>query len=93
MKPETTQTFHPNSLPCFDFINEDGEKQKVTAIIAPIRITKSGNGWEISWACSRALSCKNQTCRYSKTSKNNTVEGLNYGTANKRESFSNQNNI
>jgi hypothetical protein len=66
--------FAPRSLPCFDFIDEEGSRLKVTAIIAPIRIARSGEGWEISWACSRALSCKNQTCRYSKASKDETLK-------------------
>jgi hypothetical protein len=66
--------FRVQSCPCFDFVGEDGQKQKVTAIIAPIRVVKSGNGWEISWACSRALSCQNKTCRYSKASKGEMVE-------------------
>mgnify|MGYP006977567333 CR=1 FL=1 len=63
-----------SSVPCFDFVDENGERRRVTAIIAPIRIIKSGNGWKIAWACSRALACKEKTCRYSKAFRCNTGE-------------------
>jgi hypothetical protein len=41
---------------------------KVTAIIAPIKITENGNTIMISWACSKGLSCCDSRCRYSKRS-------------------------
>ncbi|MEM2338416.1 MAG: hypothetical protein QXP06_07480 [Candidatus Bathyarchaeia archaeon] len=55
------------SIPCFDFIDENGIKQRVTAILAPIKLKMAENGsLLISWACNRAESCQNATCRYSK---------------------------
>jgi|GEM_PF-2518344 len=59
-------------VPCFDFIGEDGRKQKVSAIIVPIHIVKKGLfEMEITWGCNMSLSCKNKACRYSKASRNN----------------------
>jgi hypothetical protein len=57
------------SVPCFDFKEEESDKSvKVTAIIAPIKITENGNTIMISWACSKGLSCCDSRCRYSKRS-------------------------
>ena len=66
--------FRIYSVPCYDFEDEKGEKHRVTAIIAPINIRRSGDGWEISWACSRALACQCRTCRYSKAAYKDTAE-------------------
>lgn len=64
---ERSETFFPRvySVPCFDYIDENG-KQRVTAIIAPIKLKASENTFFIKWACNRAEACKNMTCRYSK---------------------------
>lgn len=53
------------SVPCFSFIDSDGFKQRVTAIIAPIKIIMSHNTLLISWGCSQ-LGCFNKNCRYSR---------------------------
>jgi len=54
------------SVACFDFIDEHGITQRVTAIIAPIRVKAAEDGSTvISYACSRGPRCRNPTCRYS----------------------------
>lgn len=66
------------SVPCYDFIDDNGNKVKVTAIIAPIRITRKGDVVEISYACNRALSCKNSFCRYSKAGNSKSFKNLDF---------------
>jgi len=59
----------PISVPCYDWKNDNGESSRKTVIIAPIRIAESENGGiQISWACSRAVSCRDKNCRYSHAS-------------------------
>ena len=69
IKKEKIKEIAPVSLPCFDFKNEKGEKEKKTVIIAPIVINYERNGVVISWACSRAPYCYDEECRYSKHQK------------------------
>jgi hypothetical protein len=67
MEEEKPLALRVYSVPCYDYLDNSGKHHKVSAIIAPIRLTRTNHAWEIAWACSRALTCKNQTCRYSKT--------------------------
>jgi hypothetical protein len=55
----------PRSLPCYDYIDEKGEKYRVSAIIAPIRLKWKNDTLMISWGCSK-VACQNKSCRYSK---------------------------
>jgi|YelNatPaOPRAMG01_1025707.scaffolds.fasta_scaffold653456_1 hypothetical protein len=64
--------FMPISLPCYDFVLEDGSRRKVTVIIAPIRLVEMEDGsLSLGFACSRGPFCHDPYCRYSKTSKEN----------------------
>jgi hypothetical protein len=53
------------SVPCYDSIDERGEKHRVSAIIAPIRLKWKNDTLMISWGCSK-VACQNKSCRYSK---------------------------
>lgn len=53
------------SVPCYDYIDEKGEKHRVSAIIAPIRLKWKNDTLMISWGCSK-VACQNKSCRYSK---------------------------
>jgi hypothetical protein len=53
------------SVPCFDYTDEKGEKHRVSAVIAPIRLKWKNNTLSISWGCSK-VACQDKTCRYSK---------------------------
>lgn len=57
----------PNSFACYDFVNEQGVKEKKTAVVAPIKTECQGSVVRISWACSRGPYCHDSTCRYSET--------------------------
>ena len=54
------------SVPCYNFIDKDGFRKVVTAIIVPIGFEKKNGKIIISWGCSCALACQSQICRYSK---------------------------
>ena len=54
------------SVPCYDFLNENGIREKRNVIIAPIKIRVEGDTYLLSYSCSRALSCHDPECRYSK---------------------------
>jgi len=54
------------SFPCFDFMDESGEKQKVTAVLVPIRMWESDGVLFMAWACSHGEDCHNKNCRYAK---------------------------
>lgn len=69
-KEKIIKQISPTSMPCFDFIDEEGNKDKKTVIIAPITIqAKNRNTIIIAWACSRAPYCYDKECRYSKHQK------------------------
>lgn len=53
------------SVPCYDFVDENNEQNRVSAIIAPIRLRWKNDTLFISWGCNK-VTCKNKDCRYSK---------------------------
>ncbi|MEM2291673.1 MAG: hypothetical protein QXX41_00185 [Nitrososphaerota archaeon] len=63
---ERIEQLRPYSVPCFDYIGADGVRRKVSAIIVPIGFERKNDKFTISWACSKALSCRNNECRYSR---------------------------
>jgi len=67
MTAEVKEEYVPRvySVPCFDFTDDKGETKRVSAIIAPIRLTVEGKTLFISWGCSK-VTCRNRDCRYSK---------------------------
>jgi len=67
MTAEAKEEYVPRvySVPCFDFTDGKGETRRVSAIIAPIRLTVEGKTLFISWGCSK-VACRNRDCRYSK---------------------------
>ena len=65
VKGKPQHLFTPISVPCYDFVTEDGVKGRVTVIIAPIRLMELEDGsLGVGYACSRG-----PYCRYSKTAK------------------------
>jgi hypothetical protein len=69
-KLPSQRLFMPISLPCYDFVLEDGSRRKATVIIAPIRLVEmEDGGLGVSYACSRGAYCNDPYCRYSKTAK------------------------
>lgn len=64
------RVFTPISLPCYDFVSEDGKRRRVTVIIAPIKVVEFEDGsLGVSFACNRGAFCHDPHCRYSKTAK------------------------
>jgi hypothetical protein len=56
--------FTPISLPCYDFVSEDG-KRRVTIIVAPIKLVEFEDGsLGVGFACSRGAFCHDPYCRY-----------------------------
>jgi len=66
----------PHSVACYDFVGRNGEKSRVSAIMVPIVIRNNGNGVKITWSCSKATSCLNTDCRYSKANTCHTPRGI-----------------
>jgi len=70
VKGKPQHLFTPISVPCYDFVTEDGVKGRVTVIIAPIRLMELEDGsLGVGYACSRGPHCNDPYCRYSKTAK------------------------
>jgi hypothetical protein len=60
----------PVSVPCYNFMKENGERYKRTVIISPIRFQEYVDGSiSISWACSSGVYCQDSDCRYSSKAK------------------------
>ncbi|MEM2045545.1 MAG: hypothetical protein QXO20_05135 [Candidatus Bathyarchaeia archaeon] len=60
----------PVSVPCYNWVDEDGNSGKRTVIISPVRIIECEDGSiQISWACSRGVLCRYKHCRYSHQTK------------------------
>lgn len=55
----------PTIGPCHNYTDANGERRRVTIIIAPIGIERKGEKTVISWACNRGATCHNRECRYS----------------------------
>jgi len=66
---ERIEQLRPYSVPCHDYVNEKNERKIVSAIIVPIGFERRNEKIIISWACSKGLTCRCDSCRYSKTSK------------------------
>ena len=65
-----------NNIPicsaCFDFTPDGDNFEKRTIVIAPIVSEHLSDGiWKTAWACSRAKSCKDRQCCYSKGARRN----------------------
>jgi hypothetical protein len=60
--------FRPVSLPCFNFVDEDDKRRKVSAIIVPIGFEEKNGKLIVSYACNLGLKCQEKACRYSKAS-------------------------
>ena len=72
VKGKPQQLFAPISVPCYDFVSEDGVRGRVTVIIAPIRLMELEDGsLGVGFACSRGPYCNDPHCRYSKKAKEN----------------------
>jgi len=56
----------PYSSSCYDFTDENGERHRVTRILAPIRIQWEDKAIVVSWACNWGNSCHCKGCRYAK---------------------------
>lgn len=60
----------PRSVLCDGFMDEEGNKHRVLAVIAPITMEIEHEGEadivKVSWGCNRGCACANPTCRYSK---------------------------
>jgi hypothetical protein len=70
VKGRPQHLFTAISVPCYDFVSEDGVKGRVTVIIAPIRFMELEDGsLGVAYACSRGSHCNDPYCRYSKTAK------------------------
>lgn len=66
---ERIEHLRPHGVPCHDYIDENGNRKVVTAIIVPIGFERRGDKIIVSWACSKGLTCRNSECRYSKASR------------------------
>jgi hypothetical protein len=64
--------FRPVSLPCFNFVDEDDNRRKVSAIIVPIGFEEKNGKLIVSWACNLGLKCQEKACRYSKASQSSS---------------------
>jgi hypothetical protein len=60
--------FRPVSLPCFNFVDDEGNRRKVSAIIVPIGFEEKNGKLIVSYACNLGLKCQEKACRYSKAS-------------------------
>lgn len=60
-------TVPPTVSACFDFIDRDGRRSRVTAIIIPIKFMRyeDSSSTGVVYGCSRGPFCFNPTCRYS----------------------------
>lgn len=57
----------PNSSPCHNFLDEDGQERIVSKIIVPTVISEREDGSiVIRWNCSMARSCYNGMCFYAR---------------------------
>lgn len=55
----------PYSSACYNFKRAvNGEKEKVTVVIVPVKIENNGSTARISWACSMGHECAFLDCRY-----------------------------
>jgi len=67
----------PRSHACFDFVDSNGERRKVTYILSPIRIAWEKEALVIGWACSKGDCCCNEFCRYAKEKLELPIERIN----------------
>lgn len=66
MRPDKLKwVLAPVSVPCFDYTDEEGNREKRTVIIAPISIEEGEKILKIGYACNRSLYCHDGECRYS----------------------------
>lgn len=63
---ERVEQLRPYSVPCHDYVNAEGRRMIVSAIIVPIGFERKNDKIIVSWACSKGLTCANKSCRYSK---------------------------
>ena len=55
----------PICTACFDFTVDELQRERRTVVIAPIVIEEKMSGvFQISWACSRSVDCRDRYCRY-----------------------------
>jgi len=55
----------PISVPCYDWKNDNRQSSRKTRenYAHPTLVESENGGIQVSWACSRAVSCRNQNCR------------------------------
>jgi len=66
----------PRPIICYDFIDGEGNKRNVSAVLVPFKIERREDGTRIvGWACNYGEVCRNPGCRYSKTYREKKVVG------------------
>jgi len=69
---ERLKQFRPVSVPCFNFVDDEGNRRRVSAIIVPIGFEEKNGKLIVSYACNLGLKCQETACRYSKASQSSS---------------------